>query len=225
MKFDINNQTFKNILYYTYNEICKHHTILNNKKLMIVNKIKTNMGSMLIHGFKFDGIKKFLYNKCFNFNCKVCKFSINYYYLHLNNFFLPFQNSSSCNSIGINYILICKKCKYYYIGESIRSVKVRISEHLNDINNYKNCKATNLVNTIIDDDKWSNVAKHFNENDHDIEEHFRFCIFDSNVINDECRLSIETDLINIFKSFKLKILNDKNKQPSIYTLKYLTFLK
>jgi hypothetical protein len=25
MKFDINNHTFKNILYYTYNEICKHH--------------------------------------------------------------------------------------------------------------------------------------------------------------------------------------------------------
>jgi hypothetical protein len=35
----------------------------------------------------------------------------------------------------------------------------------------------------------------------------------------------ETDLINIFKSFNLKILNDKNKQPSIYTIKYLTFLK
>ena len=225
MKFDINNHTFKNILYYTYNEICKHHSILNNKKIMIVNRIKTNIGSMLIHGFKFDKIKKFLYKKCFNANCRVCKFSSNYHYLHLYNLFLPFQNNSSCNSNGFNYILICNKCKCYYIGESFRTVKERISEHLNDINNYKISKTTDIINTIIDDDKWSNVAKHFNEKDHNIDEHFKFCIFDSNVINDECRLSIETDLINIFKSFNLKILNDKNKQPSIYTIKYLTFLK
>jgi hypothetical protein len=180
---------------------------------------------MLIHGFKFNGIKRFLYKKCFNVNCRVCKFSTNYHYLHLYNLFLPFQNNSSCNSIGFIYILICNKCKCYYIGESFRTVKERISEHLNDINNYKISKTTDIINTIIDDDNWSNVAKHFNEKDHNIDEHFKFCIFDSNVINDECRLSIETDLINIFKSFNLKILNDKNKQPSIYTIKYLTFLK
>jgi len=196
-----------------------------DKKIMIVNKIKTNMGSMLIHGFKFNGIKKFIYKKCFNIDCKVCKYSINYHYLHINNLFLPFQNNSSCNSKGINYILICKKCKSYYIGESLRTVKQRISEHINDIDKYKTSKETDIINTIINDNNWSNVAKHFNNNDHNFDEHFRFCIFDSNVINEECRLSIETDLINIFKTFKLDILNDEKKQPSIYSIKYLTFLK
>jgi hypothetical protein len=95
----------------------------------------------------------------------------------------------------------------------------------NSIDNYKTSKETDIINTIINDNNWSNLAKHFNDNDHKFGEHFRFFVFDSNVIDEECRLSIETDLINIFKTFKLNILNDEKKQPSIYSIKYLTFLK
>ena len=77
-------------------------------------------------------IKKILYKKCFNANCRVGKFSINYHYSYLYNLFLSFQNKSFCYFNGFNYILICNKCKCYYISESFRTVKERISEHLND---------------------------------------------------------------------------------------------
>ena len=84
----------------------------------------------------------------------------------------------------------------------MRTVKQRISQHIND-KDCKTSKETDIINTIINDNNWSNVAKHFNNNDHNFDEHFRFCIFDSNFINEECRLLIETDLINIFKTFQI----------------------
>jgi hypothetical protein len=79
MEFDINNQMFKNNLYHSYNVILKHHSIFNTKKLMIVNKIKNNIGSIMIHNFKFESVKKFSYKKCFNSNCIICKYSSNFH--------------------------------------------------------------------------------------------------------------------------------------------------
>jgi hypothetical protein len=67
------------------------------------------------------------------------------------------------------------------------------------------------------------VAIHFNQTGHNYIDNFRFCIFETNVINKEIRRSIETDLINIFKNSNNKIINSVNKQPSLYNIKYFTF--
>ena len=136
--------------------------------------------------------------------------------------FLPKQNNSS---IEIIYIINCMKCNVFYIGESKRATKDRIREHLNNIKKLRLAKEKDIIDVLINENKWSEVAKHFNLSEHNLDDHFKFYVFDSNVINDECRFSIETDLINIFKELNLNILNDVNKQPSVYNTKYLTFLK
>ena len=108
---------------------------------------------------------------------------------------LPFRSFSNCESKGIIYIIFCSKCSSFYIGESGRKVSERMYEHLNNIKKFKK----DLINSIILIDKLSEVAVHFNRSGHIIERDFRFCIFESNLINSEIRKSIETDLINIFK--------------------------
>jgi hypothetical protein len=53
-----------------------------NNKLFVVNKIDTNIGSLLIHNAKLpDYDKKYKYTKCKKSNCKICKYSTNNYYM------------------------------------------------------------------------------------------------------------------------------------------------
>ena len=108
------------------------------------------------------------------------------------------------------------KCNCFYIGETIRTITKRIDEHLKNIANF----SRDLNKTLMNFDKLSEVAVHFNRNGHNIERDFRFCVFEDNVINEIYRKSIETDLINLFDKTNT-ILNVK--KPSIYTIKYFTF--
>jgi hypothetical protein len=62
------------------------------------------------------------------------------------------------------------------------------------------------MNSLIDFDRQSEVAIHFNNTGHNYIDNFIFCIFETNVINKEIRRSIETDLINIFKILIIKLL-------------------
>ena len=57
-----------------------------------------------------------------------------------------------CNSKNILYIIECKKCQEQYIGETGRTLRARLNNHLSDIRNY--------VET--------GIAEHFNQLDHDI---------------------------------------------------------
>ncbi|OCT90286.1 hypothetical protein XELAEV_18018898mg [Xenopus laevis] len=49
----------------------------------------------------------------------------------------------NCNSIGIIYLIICSKCNKKYVGCTTRSLKERIREHINHINNTKCSNKTN----------------------------------------------------------------------------------
>lgn len=54
-----------------------------------------------------------------------------------NNFIVPLKCFGDCLSTHIVFIRICNKCKALYVGESSKTVKERISQHLNDINRFK----------------------------------------------------------------------------------------
>ena len=219
IEYDNCNFFFNYYLSYLFKRLTLNNTYKFNKKLVIINKVQTNIGALLIHGFKLNKSTKNHYKDCENRNCFICMFSSKYFYLNINNFFLPFQNLSSCNSYGIIYIICCFKCNCFYIGESGRSVKERISEHLSNIKSFNK----NLLNSIIKLNENSLVAQHFNFLGHNLEEDFRFLIFESNVTNTTIRKSIETDLINLFKTFHISILNNINKQPKKEKISYLTF--
>ena len=55
-----------------------------------------------------------------------------------------------CNSTNIVYLIECKKCEEQYVGETSKPLKVRLSNHISDINRYKD----------------TSVAEHFNQFDH-----------------------------------------------------------
>ena len=55
-----------------------------------------------------------------------------------------------CNSSNIVYLIECKKCEEQYVGETSKPLKVRLSNHVSDINRYKG----------------TSIAEHFNQFDH-----------------------------------------------------------
>ena len=162
---------------------------------------------------------KFSYKNCNDSNC-ICKYSLSFnYFIKCKNFFLPCKANSNCESIGCIYIIKCMKCEVFYIGETSRRVKDRITEHMRSIVSFRN----DIINSLINLDSKSETAIHFNKTGHSIENDFKFFVFESNVTNNEIRKSIETDLINFFKSFKINILNAPGKQPGVHKIKYFTF--
>ena len=98
-----------------------------------------------------EKLKLNCYMKCLDTNCFICKFSFNYYYIKLKNFCLPIQSNSSCDSIGIIYIIYGSKpnCNCFYIGESKRSVLKKITEHIKNINCFKKNFIKSLMNYTI----------------------------------------------------------------------------
>ena len=81
----------------------------------------------------------------------------------------------------------------------------------------------NLNESLINISNKTEIAIHFNKSGHNLNEDFKFYIFETKLNNNEIRRSIETDLINLFKTFKVKILNRERKQPKIEGINYLTF--
>src|SRR5690606_8900332 len=121
----------------SFNKIKNNYDNLKDKNLFYVNKINSNIGSLLIHNFKLNiNSNKFRFKRCCNNSCTVCNFSSSHFCIKKNNFILPLQSNSNCESKCIVYIICCNKCKIYYIGESKRRVKDRIKEHIYNINNF-----------------------------------------------------------------------------------------
>ena len=57
---------------------------------------------------------------------------INNSYIKLDKFSnikIKLMNNASCTSFNLIYIIMCKKCKIYYIGETGKTLKTRISQH------------------------------------------------------------------------------------------------
>lgn len=55
-----------------------------------------------------------------------------------------------CNSKNVVYLIECNKCNEQYVGETSKTLKARLSNHVSDINRYQD----------------TNVAQHFNQHDH-----------------------------------------------------------
>ena len=107
--------------------------------------------------------------------------------------FLFFKNNSSCNSTNFVYIIKCKRCSYFYIGQSSKTVKDRISQHLNTIRNF--------ILFI----KHTPVSNHFNLKDHSISD-FTFFIYQTD-LSSNIRLLTERKIIKLFLNHKLKLMN------------------
>ena len=202
--FDKAIPKFNNKIISSFNNSINSNNTLNIKP---VNSIQTNLCSFLVHNRKIDLMRRnsrFCTKPCNMTNCKTCKFVDRQYYLKLGkNFIFPLRNNCSCLSTSVVYIIICKKCRIFYIGESSKSANIRINQHLNNIKRFSNNLNTSLVNF----DSCSPVAIHFSENYHDLAKDFSFLIFNDELHDDKIRKSIESDLINLFLSLGEKLIN------------------
>ena len=186
---------------------------MHDTKLLTCNSISDNLMSIFVFNkAQFFTSRSFQTKTCRVINCETCQYVSNKSYFLLKNFFvLPIKTNSSCLSTNIVYIIECKLCNVFYVGQSSKSANTRIRQHLRAIKNFKPfIKYT------------SEVGYHFNLKGHSTKDHFRFSIFVSNLELDSLRFSVECDIINIFNSFHPPIINEK--KPNIYNIKHLTFI-
>jgi hypothetical protein len=214
--FEQNFGQLNNLVKDSFDKIKMNSSYIKDKKLMIVNKIEKNMGSLFILNFKLSNTKNLYSDKCNKTECKTCKYTEKSYYVYYKNYSIPIQSNSNCDSLGIVYIIKCKKCNIFYIGESYRSARTRISDHLYSIKKF----SKNIRKSLVNFEKCSEVSIHFNISGHK-EEDFSFYLFKSELNNDLIRKSTETDLINFFLKFEIPIIN--KKIPKIEHIKTLTF--
>lgn len=201
--FDKNFYFLKDLIHETYSKIQLNNKKLSHYKLFNVFNMQSNISALLIHkiysfNFYFN-CKSFL--KCKDSKCVVCKFSNSKKFIKLNSFLLPIITYANCNSEKFVYIIHCKKCQQFYIGESKRKVKCRIGEHLKDIEHF-----------VPYEKRFTAVAKHFNLSNHSLLD-FSFFVFDQDLEDIE-RKNLEAQLIKLSLEFEIKIMNEKI--PSIY---------
>jgi hypothetical protein len=172
---------------------------LPNFNFFIINKMQNNLFSILVHEFRLPTINRNYYKICDNHNCNTCEFSDTKYFVDcLENFKLPILDHSSCNSENCVYIIHCKLCNSFYIGQTVK-IKDRIYKHLYDIKKFVPY-TSKQHNT--------SVSVHFNLRHHNFYRDFKFMIFKKDIMELRGRLKIESFLINIFKDLNLDLMND-----------------
>lgn len=164
-------------------------------------KIEPSIGDYLVNNLKLPyNSKRFI--KCDNPFCKVCPFA-NTSYILMNNKSLPIliPISSTCSSTNCIYIISCIKCKKFYIGETSRTISIRIKEHLSRIKKTMEIKDNQdyLDSFLKNNFSSSLLYKHF-AFDHNISQDLRFQVFINNIV--KFRLRLETDLMFIFNSIQ-----------------------
>lgn len=172
-----------------------------NVSIKPISLIQNNIGSFIIHNKPINSSLIISFTKPCN-KCKICKF------VNLNSFFkirnlkIPLFCNSTCETKNIVYLINCSKCNLFYIGESSKMIKQRISQHLLSISSF----SKNLNRSLSNFDHSSPVAEHFARNDHTLD-NFSFFVFQKDVEDSNIRKSIENNLINLFIKLNVTILN------------------
>ena len=195
--------------------------INSNFNFKIFYKIFPNFNSYFVNNL-ISPFKSCFYKKCLSQNCSICIYANTSNFL-FNKYNLPIAipTFSTCSSKNVIYIIRCSKCNEFYIGETGRSLSIRIKEHLNNIKN--SIKTFNSNNSNYEQyiSKFTNstfLYKHFSIN-HSLTEHFSFQCFISNCNN--YRIRLETDLILLFDNIHPSGLNSI-KSTNIYSIENYT---
>ena len=208
----------------TWLNILPSNSVLKHFQFYSFFKIQPNLNSYLVNRIKFP-FSSFSYLKCLK-NCKTCRHSNSNFILE-NKFNLPIfiPQKTTCTSKNCIYILNCKKCNVFYVGETSRSFKTRFSEHyyrINYLKNYYNDE-TKINKFNINNVNCKLLYNHFAQN-HVLEDDLRFQIFGCDFIS--LRKRLESDLIfvlntlqpnglNSSTSFLLNCIDNYQKPPLI----------
>jgi hypothetical protein len=160
--------------------------------------MQSNLGSIFVHNFKFPFIKKFYCFKCKLNNCEICRFLNTDYVIKFKHLSLPILCNSNCSSSRCIYIINCKLCNAFYVGQTGGPIAVRIKQHI---------KTIKLFTPFSPKNSDSCVSIHFNLHKHTLE-HFSFYILKSDILSDDELFYTETFFINFFLKLECKVLND-----------------
>ena len=170
--------------------------LFQNTKFKLLNSINPSISSIFIHDFKIKKPTFFCYKKCSKFSCKICCFANTNSFLKLtNSFYLPIMRNSNCHSLNIIYIIYCKSCFFFYIGQT-NNLRNRFNRHKRNIQ------------LNIQDDETVKLVKHFNLPDHFLK-NFSFFIFKTDIEILLDRLIQELFLCHLFSKLEIPILNDR----------------
>ena len=196
--FDFNFINLKPKLFEDFKLLLRKYNLIDKYKLLHINKMLPNLKLILINNNNTNFFSKnYFTSECNLSNCKNCNFVLKTNCIKYNNFHWPLVCNCNCKSLFVIYILKCLKCNCFYIGQA-KSFEKRFEQHKRDI-----------ITFIPYYNVTSEVGLHFNLKNHDYKKDLKFCIFnkDLNILDD--RLSIETDMINIFKLNGVPLLNVK----------------
>ena len=142
------------------------------------------------------------YNKkCSIVACKICCFlDDSFDFVKIKNFVFPIFSKGNCNAKNAVYIIRCKVCNIFYIGQT-ENIKSRLSSHISNIKNFIPFSNSSTV-----------VSCHFSKKEHDLNRDFRFIVFKDNIEDSETRIRLESQLINLIKLVDPNILNEEFPQ-------------
>ena len=208
LTFDKNFNNHQQIISDSFSSIKNKYTNLFPYNLNFHLNMQPSISSILIHNinsFIFTS-KKHAYIKCSNHNC-YCKYSSTSNFIKIKKgIHFPISTSSDCLSTHFIYIIHCKLCDTFYIGQSQRKIKDRIGEHVRSIINF-----TPFSNSS------TTVSNHFNLVGHDLND-FEFFIPFINLEDEIYRRHLEAKLICLFKNtFNINIINNDFPSPYIYS--------
>lgn len=186
------NLDYKKIIINLMNE--SH--INSNLKLIYINRISNNVNSLLVHNMKLLTVRGFSTTSCGS--CNICNLIYNKSFIHIKdlNLKINLKSNGSCSSKNIIYIIVCDICNLFYIGETAKSLKERISQHIYHIRKF--------IPFVKFHEK--EVGKHFNLNGHSIS-NFKVCIFKDEFNSEYIRKQVEKDLINVLNIARKRCLN------------------
>lgn len=212
--FDNSLPNLRNLIYTSF-----YNTFKSELSIKPISYIQNNLGSILIHKKSQKNYSKnnFYTKPCNLDNCNTCKYVNANKFFKFNNFIIPLLCESSCLSENIVYIINCSKCMSLYIGESKKSVKERISQHLYSIKYFNK----NIDKSLSNFDNCAPVAEHFARRDHSLS-YFSFAVFQKGLVDIDIRRSVECDLINLCLNLKQTIMN--KHIPNINNIKALSFV-
>ena len=165
-------------------------------KLNIINRVNYNMSAIFMNGF--SNLNKFVNRSNPCKDCEICQYIFNKTEFTIQGLDLKIdlQSKGNCNSTHLIYIIFCSLCKKFYVGETGKSLKFRIKQHLNHINKF--IPFTRYHDKI--------VARHFNMRGHSLA-NFKVCIFKSDLFDTEVRKSKERDLVRFLNLISINCIN------------------
>jgi len=168
----------------------------NTVKIQPINCMQNNFSSLFVHNKPYNALVNYSYKKCSSSKCIICIYSQTSSFLKLNDFILPILCNASCDSKNVVYIIKCKSCCSFYIGQS-EDLYRRLKTHV------RFCRLKLSSNTS----NCSLLINHFHEGLCNFNA-FSFFVFRHNIVNKFKRLNIETQLIHLFVDLGMKVLND-----------------